>query len=111
MAVVRNTVNHLQVKCQGSVTEELIYLEHFQKLFPTQNHSHLAKDTNIHSLIIYVMIAHCAPGDRVTSDTGLALLEFTDILRPNHKIQWHSPKKVKGLNSKSRHTNMQIWSS
>ena len=52
MAVVRNTTNHLQVKCQGSVTEELIYLEHFQKLFPTQNHSHLAKDTNIHSLII-----------------------------------------------------------
>ena len=111
MAVVRNTTNHLQVKCQGSVTEELIYLEHFQKLFSTQNHSHLPKDTNIHSLSIYVMIAHCMPGDRVTSDTGLALLKRTDILRPNHKIQWHSPKEVKGLESKHRHTNTQICSS
>lgn len=102
-------------ECQGSGTQELIYLQHFQKLFPTQNHSHLPKDTTVNSLNIYIMVAHCVPGtvpgDRVTLDTGLALLELTDILRPKHKLQWHSPKEVKGLESKCRHINMQICSS
>lgn len=82
-----------------------MYLERLQKLFPTQNHSHLHKDTTTHSFTqIYAMITHgvpdAGPGDRVTSDTVTALVEITDILRPKLKFRGHTPKEVKGLQSK-----------
>lgn len=79
--------------------EEPIYLEHFQKLFPTLDLSHLPEDT---PFILPIFTAgslgakHCARNwgwewsKRMTSDPGMALLELTDTLRPKHNLQRHS---------------------